>query len=489
MSAPTGISGFAAYFPPYRVCLDAWSEWTGNNPDKIRAVVGRGFRMRGSEQSVYTLAATAVLRLIRNCGIDPGRVTYLGFGTESSTDNSAGAVIIKGMVNDGLKALGLPVLPRTCEVPEFKHACLGGVYAIKSALRYLATDGAGDQAIVVSADLAQYERGSTGEQTQGAGAVALLLEENPRIASVELDRTGKSSDYRTLDFRKPFLRFKETTPGHHGHLNDFPLFNGPYSTACYLEATVVALKDMFRKTEVPAADYLRNVEAIFMHRPYQRMPETGLALAYLFALGEGSAADVAELGGYCELAGESLDAVRGEMRSLPAIGEATPIAGAPDVEVFPKTMNVLRAFRGTATFRTVVADKLRLGEAAVAELGNLYTASLPAWMAAGFEDALARGDDLTGKELLMIGYGSGDAAEAMPLHVVPGWAEAASAIGLAQALADVVPIGREQYEILHAGGYLDVERSRSGEFVVSHIGERSDGPLMDAGIEYHRYVI
>jgi len=398
-------------------------------------------------------------------------------------------VIIKGMVNDALRTLGLPVLPRACEVPEFKHACLGGVYAIKGALRYLATDGAGDQAIVVSADLAQYERGSTGEQTQGAGAVALLIEENPRIASVELDLTGKSSDYRTLDFRKPFLRFNEATPGHHGHLNDFPLFNGPYSSACYLDATVVALRNMFEKTATAGSDYLRNVEAIFMHRPYQRMPETGLALAYLFALGAGSAADVAELGDYCGVAGETVDAVLEEMRSHPAIGESASAEQAPEMDPFPKTMNVLRAFRGTEAFQRVVAEKLRLGESAVAELGNLYTASLPAWLAAGFEDALARDEDLTGKEILMIGYGSGDAAEAIPMHVVPGWAEAASRIGLAQALDDVVPVDREQYEILHAGGFLDIERSRSGEFVVTHIGERSDGPLVDAGIEYHRYVL
>ena len=71
--SPIGISGLAAYVPPYRVCLEEWSGWTGNNPEKIRAVVGRSFRMRGSEQSVYTLAATAVLRLIRNYEIDPSR--------------------------------------------------------------------------------------------------------------------------------------------------------------------------------------------------------------------------------------------------------------------------------------------------------------------------------------------------------------------------------------------------------------------------------
>ncbi|MGD8416585.1 MAG: hypothetical protein PVH91_05975 [Pseudomonadales bacterium] len=482
-----GISGFAAYFPPYRVCLDAWSEWTGNNPEKIRAVVGRGFRMRGPEQSIYTLAATAVLRLIRRYDVDPGRVSYLGFGTESSTDNSAGAVIIRGMVNDALKALGSPTLPRHCEVPEFKHACLGGVYALKGALRYLATDGAGDQAIVVSADLAQYERGSTGEQTQGAGAVAMLLEKEPRLVRIDLARAGRSSDYRTLDFRKPFFRFNEAVPGHNGHLNDFPLFNGPYSTACYLDATVVALDELYARSDVQPAHYLREVEAIFMHRPYRRMPETGLALAYLFALARDPAGRD-ELATYCDLAGEPLEAVLEEIATAPAIGEASVAREAPDVDVFPRTMRVLRAFRGTDAYAAVVDHKLRLGADLVAELGNLYTASLPVWLAAGLEDACRQGLDLTGRELLMLGYGSGDAAEAIPLTVVPGWEAAVARIGLSEALDDAVSVDRAQYEALHAGRYVRIERRIADEFIVSHVGDRNAGPLVDAGIEYYRYI-
>ena len=86
------------------------------------------------------------------------------------------------------------------------------------------------------------------------------------------------------DFRKPFIRFNQTTPGHHGHLNDFPVFNGPYSTACYLEATVAALGAMFDKADERPSAWLKDLGAIFMHRPYQRMPESGLALGYLFAL-------------------------------------------------------------------------------------------------------------------------------------------------------------------------------------------------------------
>ena len=109
---PIGISGLAAYVPPYRVWLEDWCEWTGNHWPKTREVVGRSFRLRGPDQSVYTLAATAVMRLIEQYEIDPSRVKFLALGTESSTDNSAGAIIVKGMVDRALGARGMPPLSR-----------------------------------------------------------------------------------------------------------------------------------------------------------------------------------------------------------------------------------------------------------------------------------------------------------------------------------------------------------------------------------------
>ncbi|HEY5655045.1 MAG TPA: hypothetical protein VIS04_04345, partial [Woeseiaceae bacterium] len=154
VSKSIGISGLAAYVPPYRVWLEDWCDWTDSDWRKIQEVVGRSFRVRGPEQSVYTMAATAVLRLINQYDVDPRRIKFLGLGTESSTDNSAGAIIVKGMVDLALKALGKPAIARSCEVPEFKHACLGGVYGMKAAIRHLAYDGGGSQAIVVCADIA-----------------------------------------------------------------------------------------------------------------------------------------------------------------------------------------------------------------------------------------------------------------------------------------------------------------------------------------------
>ena len=206
MRNDVGVSAMKLHVPSPCVRLEDWCAWTGNPWEKVRNVVGRSFRVRAPHESVYTMAANAVLRMILDYDIDPERIGFLALGTESSTDNSAGAVVLRGMIDMALRQLGKKPLSRHCEVPELKHACLGGVYAMKAAARYLAFDGRGRQAIVVSADIAEYARGSTGEQTQGAGAVALLLEEAPSLFRMDLRRSGSASDYRGPDFRKPHRR-------------------------------------------------------------------------------------------------------------------------------------------------------------------------------------------------------------------------------------------------------------------------------------------
>ena len=486
--AQIGLSGLAAYIPPYRVRLDEWCQWTGNSWPKIREVVGRSFRIRGPEQSVYTLAATAAMRLIEQYKIDPTRVRFLGLGTESSTDNSAGAIIVKGMLDRALIERGKPPIARSCEVPEFKHACLGGVYGMKSAIRHLALDGAGSQAIVVCADIAEYARGSSGEPTQGAGAVAMLIEEAPKLAVVDLVNSGSASDYRILDFRKPMLRFCGQDRSETHQVQDYPVFNGKYSTTCYIDETLHALADMFEKRRLDPRAYLQGLKAVFMHRPYRKMPETGLAIAYLFALAKGGPGDLAELAAYCHEAGVEPEAVRREMGSQPLVSAlATPEQARN--EVYPLSMAVYRAFRASRHYRRQILDKLALGSDTMLDLGNLYTAALPAWIAAGFEQALEEESLAAGDEVLTLGYGSGDAAEVIPFTMAGDWREAGARIGFAKAMSLAVDLRREQYEALHDGrrvgnlGYVPHE-----EFVIERVGDADHRYFSDLGIEYYRYV-
>ena len=483
---PVGISGLALYVPPYRVDLRRWCEWTGADWDKISQVVGSGFRLPGPQQSVYTMAANAVLRLIEAYDVDPGKVRYLALGTESSTDNSAGAVIIKGMVDSALSKLGLPALSRHCEVPEFKHACLGGVYALKNALRFLETDGDDAVAIAVSTDKALYQRGSSGEPTQGAGAVAVLLTQNPSIATVNLRESGTASDYRGVDFRKPLINRNGT--GASPEFVDIPIFNGKYSTSCYVDEMERALEDMYRKRSLNPTAYLNEVEAVFMHRPYQRMPETGWGMAYLFALAKGETYEREELAGYCDQVGVELTDVLSEIGSAAGLARYG-VREKISEDIFPSSLTVLRAFRSSEQFKHVVADKMQLGSELMRELGNIYTGALPGWLAAGLEDAEQRHADLDDREILLVGYGSGDAAEAIPMRMVPGWQRAARAIGFAESLTPFIDLSQDQYLALRERSLTDgLEYTPRAEFVVDRVGSETTQSFQDAGIEYYRYV-
>jgi hydroxymethylglutaryl-CoA synthase len=483
-----GISGLAAYVPPYKVWLEDWCDWTDNQWPKIREVVGRSFRVRGPNHSVYTMAATAVIRLIDQYDVDPSRVKFLGLGTESSTDNSAGAIIVKGMVDRALEARGRAPISRSCEVPEFKHACLGGVYGMKGAIRHLALDGAGSQAIVVCADIAEYARGSSGEPTQGAGAVAMLLEEDPKLAVVDLIGSGSASDYRIMDFRKPMSRFCGQDRSESHQVQDFPVFNGKYSTTCYVDETLHALNDMYEKRDLNAIEYLRSLRTVFMHRPYRRMPETGWAVSYLFALSGGDAEDRAELASYCYETGVDPDDLCGEMLGKPAVATLADPENL-NIEAYPLTMAVLRSFRASRHYRREILDKMALGSDTMLDLGNLYTAALPAWMAAGFEQALDENSLEAGEEVLTLGYGSGDAAEVIPFFMADDWREAASKIAFADAMSLSVDIGMEQYHALHDGKRVaGLDYVPRNEFVIDRVGHSNDRHFTDMGIEYYRYV-
>lgn len=479
----------ALYLPPYRVNLEDWCAWNDQPWEKVRKVVGRSFRMRGPEQSVYTLAANAVWRLIKAYDIDPREVGYLALGTESSSDNSAGAVIIKGMLDDALAASDMPAMARDCEVPEYKHACLGGIYAVKGALRYLAADGEGRKAIVVCSDIAEYGRGTSGEPTQGAGAVAILLEAEPKLLHIDLARSGSASDYRIVDFRKPFARFRGQAQRVDGQMQDLPVFNGRYSTSCYVDATRAAINAMLARRGSRPTDYFHSVDAVFMHRPYQRMPTVGWSMAYLFALADGDEENHNALREYATGAGIDADALMAEISGVAPDMRARVAAGQSGEEAFPLAVDLMRYLRKTELWQNLVSEKLSLGSEMMRDLGNLYTAALPAWLAAGFTQAYRDTLNLGGQQWLALGYGSGDAAEAWPMRVAEGWGPAAARINFIEALADPIDLNEAQYCALHDGQPSDVQPARArDEFVVDGIGQTDRPDFRDVGIEYYRYV-
>jgi hydroxymethylglutaryl-CoA synthase len=157
-------------------------------------------------------------------------------------------------------------------------------------------------------------------------------------------------------------------------------------------------------------------------------------------------------------------------------------------ESYPLTMSVLQAFRSTQTYQREVLDKLSLGADRIRDLGNLYTAAMPAWLAAGLEQALEADMDLTHQELLTLGYGSGDAAEVIPFYVAPRWREATARIRFTQALSDPIDLTEAQYVALHDGHFVSgLEKAPHDEFVIAGVGQHEERHFQDIGIEYYRF--
>ena len=487
MKQKVGISAITAYVPSYRVGLEDWCNWTDNSWDKISSIIGSGFRMLGPDESIYTMAANAVLDLIIENKIEPSQIGFLALGTESSTDNSAGTIIIKGMVNDELKNRGLTPISNQCEVPEFKQACLSGIYALKNAVRYVNSDAPEKKAIVVCSDIALYQIGSSGEPTQGAGAVATLIESNPKIAEVNTAFSGSSSEYRQIDFRKPIQYRAENLNGHSASDLDLPVFNGKYSASCYIDGTISALSNMSLNRGQSLSKLLNEAAVVFMHRPFHKMPMNAFSISYLYALANGDEDDHQEFHDLLAQANIQPDEIKKELKERPDL--VTFLQTDINKELFPKTNKALKSLNRIKPFKDKVLSKIKLGNELTKEMGNIYSGSIFAWLAAGIEDSMKNGKTLNGKNGLLIGYGSGDAAEVIPISFTQDCCDQVSNIKYSSAFSKPVNLNHKQYIKLRTNKILEgVESRKSKGFVVSKVGKEESTDFQDAGIEYYEYL-
>ena len=100
------------------------------------------------------------------------------------------------------------------------------------------------KAIVIGSDVAKYELGSSGEYTQGAGAVAMYITANPSIIAFE-ETIGISMEHvgdffkprrilKTMILKEPTVQ--KITNSEKGMVELFyeePVFDGQYSNDCY----------------------------------------------------------------------------------------------------------------------------------------------------------------------------------------------------------------------------------------------------------------
>jgi hydroxymethylglutaryl-CoA synthase len=215
MRPSVGIDALAIAVPRRYLELADLARARGVDPEKF--TVGLGCRRMAvpdpGEDSV-ALAASAARRVIEASGVDPERIGMLVVGTETGVDHAKPvASHVQGLLD----------LPRAMRVYDTQHACYGGTAALMASAEWIASGAArGRLALVVCTDIARYGLNTAGEPTQGGGAVALLVAEEPRILALDVGVSGSSSA-DVYDFWRPHGRREAVVDGH-------------YSIGCYLGA-------------------------------------------------------------------------------------------------------------------------------------------------------------------------------------------------------------------------------------------------------------
>jgi hydroxymethylglutaryl-CoA synthase len=229
----------------------------------------RKMRYPEAWEDTTTLAAQAAMVLLRqNPGIDPSRMRYLAVGTETAVDHSkAVAAYAEGM----LQRAGIGI-PRTISTFQVQHACAGGALgAIGVAALLGRSNRRGESGLILCSDIARYESSSTAEITQGAGAAALLIEEDPALVELDLSDMGfASSDVD--DFFRPLG-------------SAVAMVRGAYSTQCYIESLELAFDDhCSRRGESPEA-VLEATDYFVLHVPFKNMASKAMVKLLVSRLG------------------------------------------------------------------------------------------------------------------------------------------------------------------------------------------------------------
>ena len=442
-----GIDDIAIYIP--RLYLDAgdFAKARGLDPEKLERGLGISqMAIVDTNQDPACLAANACLRVMQKNKLTPDKIGRLYVATESAFDESkAMNSYVIGMLEQvyGKDTFG------HCGGIECKFACVSGSYALYDNTNWIRAGEAEDKyALVVVSDIAKYDLGSSGEVTQGAGAIAMLLNDNPRLLSFDPKVTATSIK-NEYDFYRPFG--KET-----------PIVHGQYSNLLYLIQVKNALIDYKRKVKETGLIKLKEGETILdhvdylnMHLPYSNMGKK--ALAYL---------------------------VRHEWRDLPRwkkiieeIGMEEPIPKDPrgtiestleDAEFMANDHQFTKLFTSTEMYAELYESKLASSLIASKMIGNLYTASLYLGFRSSLEFEYQKGVDMEGKRVGFCSYGSGASAMIFSGVIQPEYDQVVKDMNLEAELGPRTKLSLDEYEELHENKrtYEENIRSANKEFVI-----------------------
>lgn len=369
-----GIVAMDAYFPRQYVAQEDLEKHDGVSAGNYTVGLGQQeMAFCTDNEDIYSVCMNAVANLMEKNGISPKDVGRLEVGTETILDHSkAVKTFLMQQFGENTDIEGVDTL----------NACYGGTSALLNSIQWVESSAwDGRYAIVVSADIAEYEKGPA-RPTGGAGAIAMLIGKDAPLA---IERGARASHMEhAYDFYKPNL------------LSPFPVVDGKFSQSCYIRAVDLCYRryaERFQRIYGKEFDLSMADMAIF-HAPYNKLVQKSYGrLLYNDFKRFPDRPEFAAL--------QEFDAVSAEDSVWDrALEKAFVKASAADyaARVVPGTMLPKR-------------------------LGNLYTASLYAGLLSAVHTSA---DTMAGKRTLMFSYGSGLAATMFSLNAGTSEADVAA---------------------------------------------------------------
>ena len=454
MGKTVGIDDMAAYLPKLYVDAEELAKERNIPPGKITKGLGiEKLAIPDAHEDAATMAAMATLELIEKNDLSPKDIDFIQVATETSPDASKPiSCYVQGMLE---QIYGRGSFDHV-GAPETKFACVGATYALIDRLAYIASGwNKAEYSIVVATDIARYRLNSSGEPTQGAAAIALLLKEEPRLLAYEPEFTG----FGTVDDRDFFRPVESKTA----------VVDGQYSIGCYLRDMRIAA-DAYKRNMVKFGalkslqeSVVEKIDLAAFHTPFPKMAQYAFASLLIH-----------------------------DWRSLPKwkkiiekIGPEPSREGLSDVEFYisEEYKNFRRKFMKTEEFQSEYKSKIENSLIALRQIGNSYTASVWLGVESHFE---TRNDDLAGKRFGIGSYGSGSSAIVCSFIVQPEYKEVVKKMDLMRKLNERRRISIDVYEDLHEGR-LKLHESvipPKNEFALISFGNKS----YDYGYRYYKYI-
>jgi len=444
-----GIEAIAFDFPKIFLSVEEFATYRNQDATKLTAGLGiQKISFPDIHQDVVTFAANALEKLVSQEDISFSEIAKIYIGTESGVDSSK--PIGSYLFNMMEQKYGKGKLEH-CDTTEFTFACIGAVDAMHNALDFIRCNPT-EKVIVIATDFAKYDLNSTGEYTQGAGAIAMLLSANPELIEIHPE-IGISTE-GVFDFFKPRRNFKEgafsvetnieSNQIHESELlvyKEQPVFDGAYSQKCYVSRTKNAYLQLKKKLQTSEKLY-ENWDAIVMHLPY------------------------------CFQARRSFIDIFAEEN--PDLLESQPGETLADKS---------KALYKSDAYATLVENKIAKTESLSGIIGNIYTGSIfLAFLGYLFS---YKDQNIANHSVGFIAYGSGSKSKAFIGSIGTFYEEKIAKLPFEEILSNTTPINFDTYVALHTKNQKKSVVPPKKEWILQRI-EQSQPNLV--GARYYQWI-